>query len=243
MAACGHPDTHSRGWYYHPHTAGWALLIECCVLWWVLLLGKSYLKLAKACLAGLGGDRHPMTAMVPHSRRCRILQSASILGDHCVRRHLGWGTMVAAVGHLGHDVSTDVVGLLWVVSYIGICRIMYQAIGNAYPTRWWWASPRYWSHWLGSLYAKLVVMLRCPGKDIVGECVWQRWWQNRKKRNRRWQFIQQASLYLNQSWWLPSSYGHHGAPLPAFKHTAISKHTMEQVYMLKLEKTIINHVY
>jgi hypothetical protein len=48
--------------------------------------------------------------MVLHSRRRRIRQSANILGGRCVRRQ--WGTMVAAVGHLGHDVSTDVVGLL-----------------------------------------------------------------------------------------------------------------------------------
>jgi hypothetical protein len=43
--------------------------------------------------------------------------------------------MAAAVGHLGHDMSTDVVGLLLVVSYVGICRVVYQAIGDAYPTR------------------------------------------------------------------------------------------------------------
>jgi len=33
--------------------------------------------------------------------------------------------MVAAIDHLGHDVSTDIVGLLWVVSYIEIYRIVY----------------------------------------------------------------------------------------------------------------------
>ncbi len=78
--------------------------------------------------------------MVPHSRRCRIWQSANILGDCCVCRRWEWGTMAANVGHLSHDVSTDVVGLLWVVSYVGTCKVMYQAIGNAYPTRWRWAS-------------------------------------------------------------------------------------------------------
>ncbi len=79
--------------------------------------------------------------MVPHSRRCGIQQSANILGDRCVHWRQEWGTMAAAVGHLGHNVLTDVVGLLWVVSYVGICRVMlYQAIGDAYPTRWQWAS-------------------------------------------------------------------------------------------------------
>ncbi len=43
--------------------------------------------------------------------------------------------MVAAIGHLGHDVSTDVVGWLWVVSYIKICRVLYQVIGNSLLTR------------------------------------------------------------------------------------------------------------
>ncbi len=79
--------------------------------------------------------------MVSHYWRRRIRQSANILGDRCVCRHWEWGIMAAAVGHLGHDVLTDVVVLLWVVSYVVICREMYQAIGDAYPTRWWWASP------------------------------------------------------------------------------------------------------
>ncbi len=77
-----------------------------------LLLGKSKLKLAKLCPADLGGRRRPTAAMVPHSQRRRIRQSANILGDHCVRRGWEWGTMAAAVGQLGHDVSTDVVGLM-----------------------------------------------------------------------------------------------------------------------------------
>jgi hypothetical protein len=50
--------------------------------------------------------------MVPHSRRRRIQQSANKMGDHCVRRRWEWGTMAAAVGHLGHDVSSDIEGLL-----------------------------------------------------------------------------------------------------------------------------------
>jgi hypothetical protein len=73
--------------------------------------------------------------MVPHSRHHRIQQSANILGDRCVHWHWEWGTMVVAVSHLGHDVSTDIVGLLQVVSYVGICRVVYQAIGDAYTTR------------------------------------------------------------------------------------------------------------
>ena len=37
-------------------------------------------------------------------------QSANILGDCFMRMRQEWGTMAAVVGHLGHDVSTDVVG-------------------------------------------------------------------------------------------------------------------------------------
>jgi hypothetical protein len=43
--------------------------------------------------------------------------------------------MATGVGHLGHDVLTDVVGLLWVVLYVGIGRVLYQTIGDASPMR------------------------------------------------------------------------------------------------------------
>jgi hypothetical protein len=33
--------------------------------------------------------------------------------------------MAAAVAHLGHNVP-DIVGLLWVVFYVGICSVVYQ---------------------------------------------------------------------------------------------------------------------
>jgi len=43
--------------------------------------------------------------------------------------------MAAVVGNLRHDVSTDFVGLLWVVSYVRIGRVAYQTISDASPTR------------------------------------------------------------------------------------------------------------
>jgi hypothetical protein len=43
--------------------------------------------------------------------------------------------MVAAVGHLGQDMSTDVVGWLCIVIYVGISRVLYQAIHDTLPTR------------------------------------------------------------------------------------------------------------
>jgi hypothetical protein len=66
-----------------------------------------------------------------------------------INQHAGWPlcALVPGVGHHGSccrpfrsQPVTDIVGLLWVVSYVGICRVMYQAINNVYPTRWQWAS-------------------------------------------------------------------------------------------------------
>jgi hypothetical protein len=34
--------------------------------------------------------------------------------------------MAAAIGHLGHNASTDVVGWLWVVLYVGIHTVLYR---------------------------------------------------------------------------------------------------------------------
>ncbi len=44
--------------------------------------------------------------------------------------------MAAAIGQLGHNALTDVVGWLWVVSYVRILRVLYQAIGDTLLTRW-----------------------------------------------------------------------------------------------------------
>ena len=52
-----------------------------------------------------------------------------------MRRRWEWGTMAAVVGNLRHDVLMDVVGLLWVVSNIGIRRVVYQTIGDASTMR------------------------------------------------------------------------------------------------------------
>jgi hypothetical protein len=68
---------------------------------------------------------------------------------------------------------------------------------------------------------------------LWGNDVWQRWGQNRRKKSGRRQFQQQVSLHIDQSWRSPLSYGHHEAPLPAFRHTTISKHTMWQDYIVK----------
>jgi hypothetical protein len=77
----------------------------------------------------------------------------------------------------------------------------------------------------------------------LGNDAWWWWQQNRSKKSGRRRFLQQVSLHINQSWQLLLSYSHHGAPLPAFKHTTISKHTMQQDYIVKTRKKIINNVY
>jgi hypothetical protein len=43
--------------------------------------------------------------------------------------------MAATIGPLGHDASTDIMGRLWVVSYVRIRRVLYQAFGNTLLTR------------------------------------------------------------------------------------------------------------
>jgi hypothetical protein len=147
--------------------------------------------------------------------------------------------MMDTVGYLGHDVSTDVVGLLCVVSYIGICRIVYQGIGDTLTMSiivgigavGVAASTPNW------LFCCIVRAATSLGNDA-----W--WWrrQNRRKKSGRRGLLQQVSSYLDRTWRSPLSYGHHGAPLPAFKHMTISKHTMQQDYVDKTRKNIINNV-
>jgi hypothetical protein len=68
--------------------------------------------LAKPYSTDHGDSRRPTAAMVPHSQRRRIRQSANILGDCFMWRRREWGTMAAVVGHLGHGALTEVVVLL-----------------------------------------------------------------------------------------------------------------------------------
>ncbi len=70
----------------------------------------------------------------------------------------------------------------------------------------------------------------------LGNDAWQRWQQNRRNRTRRQVFLHNGMLCIDGSWRLPSSYGCHGAPLPAPKHTTISKHAMQQFYVVKTRK-------
>jgi hypothetical protein len=62
--------------------------------------------------------------------------------------------MATIVGHLGHNASTDVVGLSWVVSYVGIGRVDTRQL--AVPShRGEEEHPRqHWSCRLGSLHAE-----------------------------------------------------------------------------------------
>ena len=87
---------------------------------------------------------HPPTmaaAVIPRPPWCLNPGDAAydnqpkIMDDCCMWQRREWGTMVAVIGNLLHDVSTDVVSLLWVVSYVGIRRVVYQPISDVSPTR------------------------------------------------------------------------------------------------------------
>jgi hypothetical protein len=81
-------------------------------------------------------------------------------------------------------------------------------------------------------------------RTSLGYNAWQRQQQNMRNRTRRQVLLHNGTSHINQSWWLPSSYGCHGAPLAVPKHTTISKHTMQQVYVVKTrEKYYCWHLY
>jgi len=58
----------------------------------------------------------------------------------------------------------------------------------------------------------------------------------RQNRIRRRGFLLDAISRIDRSWWPPSSYGHHEAPLPARKHTTISQHARQQISIVKTRK-------
>jgi hypothetical protein len=72
---------------------------------------------------------------------------------------------------------------------------------------------------------------------------WWQWRHRRRNGSRRRGFLLNVISWIDRSWRPPSSYGRHEAPLLVFKHKTISQHTMQQVSIVKLEKTIIINVY
>ncbi len=74
----------------------------------------------------------------------------------------------------------------------------------------------------------------------LGNDAWRRWRQNRRNRTiRRWVFLHNGTSCIDGSWRSSSSYGCHRAPFPAPKHTTISKHNMQQFYVVKTRKHFI----
>ncbi len=131
----------------------------------------------------------------------------------------------------GRAYRLIVVCLLWIVSYVGICRVMYHAIGDTLSILVGIRAigvAAFMPNWLLCCVVRATTSLEND--------VWWRWWQNRRNKTRRQVFLHDGTSCINWSWPLPLSYGHHGAPLLAFKHTAISQHTMEQVYVVKTRK-------
>ncbi len=131
-----------------------------------------------------------------------------------------------------------VVCWLWVVSYVGIRRVIYHAIGNTLLTRWRWAS--------SSASELLAQQPPCQ----IGHCAA---FSGQKKH---WGMMCGGSggkirgIRLGDEFYYTMGHrtliNHGGRCCPtatAFKHTTISQHTMEQVYIVNTRKSIINNVY
>ena len=160
-----------------------------------------------------------------------------------ISQHVG-RLLYAAKSLVGHHGSRDrpfrsrrVDGLfllLWVVFDVGISRVTYWKIGDEVrkcimagigavgsaattPNQSLLRVRRFFTSW---------------GNDAL-----RRWCQRRRNRIRRRLFLQHANLRIDRSWWSPSTYGRHRAPLPAFEHTTINKHTIRQDYVVKTRKS------
>ncbi len=77
----------------------------------------------------------------------------------------------------------------------------------------------------------------------LGNNAWWRQQRNSRNRSRRQVFLHDGTLCINWSWRSPLFYRCHGASLLALKHTTISKHTMQQVYVVKTRFLLIINVY
>jgi hypothetical protein len=62
-----------------------------------------------------------------------------------------------------------VVCWLWVVSYVGIRRVMYHAIGDTLLTRDDEHPHRHQSRWRRCLHTNFVIVPHFPGNNIIGE--------------------------------------------------------------------------
>ncbi len=132
-----------------------------------------------------------------------------------------------------------VVCWLWVVSYVGILRFLYHAIGDTLLMRWRWSSLLASESFVRQPPCQIGCCATLSGQQHhwgMMHGAWWRLWQNRRNKTRRQVFLHDGTLRIDWSWRSPLSYGHNGSPLPAFKHATISQHTMQQVYVEKLEK-------
>ncbi len=239
VAVCGRSDPKRRRWYYRAGSGGGALSIDCCVLWCCAFARWKLAKASKSMPSRLWWS--PLS----HGRHGAPLPAPP---HTTINKHTGWPLCASAsgVGYHGGRCwpfwSRCVDGRCGVVVscvYIGICRVEYRAIGNtltmsiivgigAISAA---ASSNKW------LFCHIVRAATPLGNDA-----WLRQRQNKRKKSGRRQFLQQVSSFLDRTWQSPLSYSHHGAPLLAFKHTTISKHTMQQDYIVKTRKNIINIV-
>jgi hypothetical protein len=151
-----------------------------------------------------------------------LCASASGVGYHGGRCRPFWSRRVD--GRCGVVVSCV---------YIRICRVEYRAIGDTLTMSIIFG--------MGAVSAAASSPNWLFCRDVraatsLGNDAWLRRRRNRRKKSGSRQFLQQVSSFLDRTWRSSLSYGHHGAPLPAFKHMTISKHTMRQDYIVKTRK-------
>ena len=106
--------------------------------------------------------------------------------------------MAAVVGNLHHNVSTDVVGLLWVVSYVGIRRVVYQTLGDCLPNKVRKSIPV----GIGAVGSAASMPNRpvcrvCRFGSSWGNDALRQWCQIRQNRGRRRLFQQHVNSHIN----------------------------------------------
>jgi hypothetical protein len=171
--------------------------------------------------------------MVPHSRCRRIRQSSNTMGDGCMRQRREWDTMAAVVGHLGHDVSKDVVGCC------DVCFARKLASEHTPSDH----NSRLPSRRLGA---------STPNRSLLPVHLFGTSWRQLRRRRRRRRRRIRAGGKVFCSMRFLASIDHDGrchpmaAMRPHSRLLSIQQSTNilgNRLVLLKLEKVIINYVY
>ena len=205
------------------------------------LLGGSYL--GKKTHPNHGGRRRPTAAMVPHSRRRDIRQSANMLGDCSMQRLRVWGAPWRPQSTIFMSRRVDGRSFfLWFVSYVGIRRTHTgkSVMPSRHKVRKSIIIAGIGARRLGSLQAESAVQPRSPVRHTVearcvaaaasekaGEEEYEAFFYNMKKN---------ASIDHGGS---PSLYSRPWGPAPgAEAHNTISQHATRQVNVVNTREYI-----